>query len=157
MKIIKYLFYLILILSNKEVLLGGDYSIDIFLDYLQEKGYYDLIQAIKGTFGDDIAKDICKQLTKSNDCEIVVRVYMIETSVNQESGPKKFPRRIDTELYEQIFGYFENKYSLTEEMKILIKIILDYYYDLKENMAQDEIIDLIDRSILEWQTLNLNE
>ena len=150
MKIIKYLFYLILILSNKEVLLGGDYSIDIFLDYLQEKGYYDLIQAIKGTFGDDIAKDICKQLTKSNDCEIVVRVYMIETTVNQESGPKKFPRRIDTELYEQIFGYFENKYSLTEEMKILIKIILDYYYDLKENMAQDEIIDLIDRSILEW-------
>ena len=46
MKIIKYLFYLILILSNKEVL-GEDYSIDPILDYLQGKGYYELIQAIK--------------------------------------------------------------------------------------------------------------
>jgi hypothetical protein len=46
MKIIRYLFYLILILSNKAVL-GGDYSIDIFLDYLQGKGYYNLIQKNK--------------------------------------------------------------------------------------------------------------
>ena len=79
------------------------------------------------------------------------------TSGSGGSGPRRVPLRIDTEIYEKIFEYFENKYTLNEDMIKLIKIILDYYYDLKENMAQEEIIDLIDRSILEWQTLNLNE
>ena len=82
---------------------------------------------------------------------------MYMTSGSGGSGPRRVPRRIDTEIYEKIFGYFENKYTLKEDMIKLIKIILDYYYDLKENMAQKEIIDLINRSILEWQTLNLNE
>ena len=43
MKTIRYLFYMILILSNIEVQ-GGDYSIANFLDYLQETGYYDILQ-----------------------------------------------------------------------------------------------------------------
>ena len=82
---------------------------------------------------------------------------MYMTSGSGGSRSRRVPRRIDTEIYEKIFGYFENKYTLNEDMIKLIKTILDYYYDLKENMAQEEIIDLIDRSILEWQTLNLNE
>ena len=38
MKTIRYLFYMILILSNIDVL-KGDYSLESFLDYLIEKGY----------------------------------------------------------------------------------------------------------------------
>ena len=72
MKTIRYLFYMILLLSNVEVK-GGDYSIDTFLDFLQEKGYYDIIQSVKVYFGDDIAIDVCKEFVKSNHCEEVVR------------------------------------------------------------------------------------
>ena len=144
MKIIKYLFYLILILSNKEVL-GGDYSIDPFLDYLQGKGYYELIQAIKNTFGDEIAISVCKELVESNDCETVVRVYMI--SGGGGSGQRRARRRIDPEIYEKIFEYFENKYTLNEDLIKLIETILSYYYDLKENMTQLEIIRLIEKII----------
>ena len=144
MKIIKYLFYLILILSNKEVL-GGDYSISIFLDYLQEKGYYNVIQEIKNTFEENVAIIVCKQLTKSNDCEIVVRVYM--TSEGEGSGAIIGTGGIDTEIYEQIFEYLEKKYKLSEDMIKLIEIILSDYYVLGENMTQVEIIRLIEKII----------
>ena len=76
MKTIRYLFYMMLLLSNIEVQ-GGDYSIDVFLDYLQQKGFYDIIQAVKIYFGDDIAIDVCKELAPTIDCETVVRVGCI--------------------------------------------------------------------------------
>ena len=57
MNTIRYLFYMMLLLSNIEVL-RGSYSIDSLLDYLQEKGFYDLIQSVKIYFGDDVAIDI---------------------------------------------------------------------------------------------------
>ena len=72
---IRYLFCMILLLSNIEVL-RGDYSIDTLLDYLQEKGYYNIIHSVKVLFGDDIAFDVCKELAHSHNCEEVVRVYM---------------------------------------------------------------------------------
>ena len=68
-----FVFFFSLLLTIKT----GDYSIDPFLDYLQEKGYWDIILNIKYTFCDDVAIDICTKLTDSpHDCEIVVRVYM---------------------------------------------------------------------------------
>ena len=36
------------------------YSINQFLEYLQEKEYYDIIQSLKNCYGDDVAIDICE-------------------------------------------------------------------------------------------------
>ena len=147
MKVIRYLLYMMLLMSNIEVL-RGDYSIDSFLDYLQESEYYNLIQAIKNNFGDDVAMDVCKELFKSNDCETVVRVYMTNDSGSGSSTKSKIQRHIDTSIYEEIIEYFENKYTnIIEEMKNLIKLIISYYNSLLENMNKEEIIKFIERII----------
>ena len=151
MKTMRYLFYMILILSNIEVL-KGDYSIDPFLDYLQNTGYYDIIQSIKLYFGEDIAIDVCEELTKSNDCETVVRVYMIDGG----SMGKRVPifKNITnteiteiTEIYQRIFEVLENKYDITEEMRELIEVILSFYENLIKKMSEEEIISFIEKII----------
>ena len=107
---------------------GGDYSIDSFLDYLQETGYYDLIQVIKNTFGDNVAIDVCKELAKNSDCECLVRVYMIKTD---GSGMGKItPGHIHIENNEEILEYFEKKYKINGKMRKLIEVILRFYYIL---------------------------
>ena len=145
MKAIRYLLYMMLLMSNIEII-RGDYSIDTFLDYLQKSEYYNLIQTIKNIFGDDVAIDVCKELVKSNDCETVVKVYMTKES---GTGPRpKIKRHIDASIFEEIIEYFENKYTnIIEEMKNLIEIIISYYNSLLENMNREEIIDFIEKII----------
>ena len=149
MKTIRYLFYMILILSNIEVL-KGDYSIDTFLNYLQETGYYDIIQAIKIYYGDDIAIDICKELAQSNDCETVVRVYMIIEKRDKKKQSKNFNNTEIIEInenYQPIIEYFENEYNINEEMRELIEVILSFYENLIKNMNEEEIIAFIEKLI----------
>ena len=84
-------------------------------------------------------------MVQSNDCETVVKVYMIE-----KDTPKKIKIRepsLDTEIYQQLVEYFENEYNITEEMKKLIDLILSFYDSLIENMNKEEIIDFIERII----------
>ena len=147
----RYLFYMIFILSNIEVL-KGDYSIAPFLDYLQETGYYDIIKSIKLYFGEDIAIDVCEELTKSNDCETVVRFYMNPGG----SKGKRVPifKNITnteiteiTEIYQRIFEILENKYDITEEMRELIEVILSFYENLIKKMSEEEIISFIEKII----------
>ena len=149
MKTIRYLLYMILLLPNIEVL-SGSYSIDSLLDYLEETGYYDLIQALKIYYGDDIAIDICKEFIGNNDCEIVVRVYMPSMpnshSENGENDAKHAPS-VNNLFCEEILEYFENAYNLNKEMRELIKVILSFYYSLIKNMSKEEIINFIKRII----------
>ena len=106
MKAIRYLFYMMLLLSNIEVL-KGDYSIDTFLNYLQEKGYYDLIQAVKTYFGDDVAISVCQELVQSNDCETVVRIYMTNSPPTDGSGPRRSKANNNPEKEEKILNYIK--------------------------------------------------
>ena len=79
-----FVFFFSLLLTIKT----GDYSIDPFLDSLQEKGYWDIILNIKYTFCDEVAIDICTKLTDSpHDCELVVKVYM------PSSPPRRCPAK----------------------------------------------------------------
>ena len=144
MKTLLYLFCIILILSNIEVQ-GGSFSIDDFLDYLQEKGYYDIIQAVKNSFGDDIAIAVCEELVKSNDCEIVVRIYM--TNGGGGGGPNKAKSNVNKKLYEEIIEYLEKIYKIDEKLRELIELILSYYSTLIESLSKEEIINLIKRII----------
>ena len=115
MKTLRYMFYMILILSNTNTeVLRGDYSIDALLDYLQETGYYDIIQSIKIYFGDDVAIDVCKEFVQTNHCETVVRVYMTNKAPTPDidgSGPKYALIHIKPEPYEKIFKAIKEKYE----------------------------------------------
>ena len=53
----------------------ADYSMAPFIDYMQEKGYYDILVQVKFYYGVDIAIDLCKQFVASNDCDPLVRTY----------------------------------------------------------------------------------
>ena len=67
--------------------INNSYSIKVFINFLQEKGWWDIIYNIKITYCDDIAIDVCTTLTESpSDCVEVVRIYM-------DSSPKKCPPR----------------------------------------------------------------
>ena len=54
----------------------SNYSINSFLDYLQETGLYEVIRNVKMLLGDDVAVEFCKEFVKSNDCKTVVIIYM---------------------------------------------------------------------------------
>ena len=54
----------------------GNYSIATLLNYLQEKGLYELLVEVKSYFGNDVSISICKQLVATSDCETLVRVYI---------------------------------------------------------------------------------
>ena len=145
MNIIRYLFYLILIILNKEVLLGGSFSLDEFINFLNAKGYYNLIQTTKKYLEDDAAIRLCIRLTKEKYyCYKVVHDYM---GSKQNDDKCLFEKKIYDEV---IFNYLKNK-IITEKMGKLIDIILCYYNDLKKNMTSEEIVDLIERSIMELE------
>ena len=54
----------------------GDYSINTFINFLQENGIYDLLVEIKYYCGLEISISFCKELYPTNDCETVVKIYM---------------------------------------------------------------------------------
>ena len=146
MKTIRYLFFMMLLLSNTEVL-GGEYSKDTLIDYLQEKGYYNIIHSVKVLFGDDIAFDVCMELVQSDDCEEVVRIYM--TGEIKISIPEP---HIDTQIFKEILDSIENNYNISKEMRELIEVIV--YYSLIGNMNKEEFIDIIERIIRSKRILN---
>ena len=71
MKALAVLLCLLIVLDVK-----SSFSIDDFLNYLQETGYYDIIMKIKYYYNVDIAISFCKEFIKSNDCDLLVRVYI---------------------------------------------------------------------------------
>ena len=72
MKALCILLLSLLIVSDAKT----DYSIDTFIKFLQENGYYDILMQIKLYYGDDIAISLCKNFIKSEHCELLVRVYI---------------------------------------------------------------------------------
>ena len=52
------------------------YSINSFLDYLQETGYYEIIEEINFLYGSDYAITVCKEFTKSVHCKEAILIYM---------------------------------------------------------------------------------
>lgn len=104
MKPLIALLLILAIISN----IKGDYSINTFINYLQEKGLYDLLAEIKYYFGNDVSIDFCKELLKSSHCEIVIKVYIpSKTRKSREGEPeeeKKDIVQIIDEYYEVLIN-----------------------------------------------------
>ena len=67
----------ILLLSLTIVLdVKASYFLEDFLNYIQEKGYYDIIVQLKYYYGNDIAIDFCKQLVQNSNCDLFIRIYI---------------------------------------------------------------------------------
>ena len=128
---------------------NGDYSIGVFIDYLQNEEYYDLFQEIKTAYGGDVAIDICKGFVSSNDCEILVKVYMPSNSPSEYH-----PNPIDSiEIEdEEEKAYLENLINSInksskqkyEKIMTLINIFLRHYDILRKKYeTTSERLDFI--------------
>ena len=84
----KPLFTLLLILATFSSINGG-YSINEFLNYLQETGIYDLLVEIRRYLGIDISISFCKDLFQTNDCETIVKIYMPSGARGDNPGEQK--------------------------------------------------------------------
>ena len=129
MKAISILFFMPFIISFSYV----SYSLDLFLQYLQNEGYYDLLLEIKIIFGDDVAINVCKELVKNNkDCETVIRIYLINP---YENSKRKIIIEIEDEeenaTLEQLINSIKSNLIVNEQeyekFIQLINIILRYY------------------------------
>ena len=101
------------------------------LDYLEKTGYYEVIIEIKSVLGNDIAIDFCKDFVQSQDCEEVVKIYMIPSLAR---GDIKKP-------------ILEPIYLLKIVHQDEIQKILSQFYSLKEIEDKTKRI-LIKRRIL---------
>ena len=66
----------------------SSYSIYTFINNLENNGYSEILCYLKCNFSDDIAIDFCKELIKSNDCEIYIKVYLSCSSHEIKERPK---------------------------------------------------------------------
>ena len=120
MKPLIFLFLILTTISN----IKGDYSIASLLNYLQEKGLYDLLVEIKSYFGTDVSINFCEQLVKNGDCDTIVRVYI---STNN-SRPDGQDREAITKKAKQIIN--ENRMTLIkagytlEEIEEMLEILM---------------------------------
>ena len=83
MKSLIFIFLILTTISN----IKGSFSIGELLNYLQEKGLYELLVEVKLYFGTDISISICKEMVKTYDCEEIVRIYI------SPSGTRPFEDR----------------------------------------------------------------
>ena len=90
----------------------AEYSIDPFINYMQEKGLYDIITQLKHYYGNDVAIDVCKEFVPNNDCEVLVRVYIPNATRAPNEGIKTLESIIfnpdNYDIYSQDWAYYHN-------------------------------------------------
>ena len=96
---------------------NNNYSIEYFLDYLQNSGYYEVILGIKLSFGNDYAICFCKTyVTMTLHCEEVVVIYMTPiTAIPEEKETEDKPPSNNTLQHEidkidEMMNYIKQKY-----------------------------------------------
>ena len=119
MKVFLFIFLLFIIFNQS-------FSINNFLDYLKNTGYYETIEYIKLIFGDDVAIEVCRELLQTNDCEVVVKVYMLpwtspsRAPIRREEGTNKLTQILFQEENLKILTQF---YTKREIMDLAIRVI----------------------------------
>ena len=154
MRVLRTFLFALLFISFSNI--KGGYSIDYALNYLQENGYYDIIQQIKIYLGDDVAIEVCKQFIATYDCDTIVRVYM---DSHFGGGPNHMPEmppnnpinengQIEIEASEQFKMEILKLYKKADRRhKILIVIIVQNYDTLIKTKDEKEILIMIRKMI----------
>ena len=154
MKVLRTFLFALLFISFSNI--KGGYSIDYVLDYLQENGYYDIIQQIKIYLGDDVAIEVCKQFIATYDCDIIVRVYM-DSHIG--GGPNHMPEmppnnpinengQIEIKASEKFKLEVLKLYKKANKgQKVLIVIFVQNYDTLIKTKDENEILIMIKKMI----------
>lgn len=127
MKFIILLFALLIVTKER----AEDYTINTFIVYLQEQGYYDIIKEIKCHYGADVAINFCLELVSSPHCEEVVRVYIPICYYYSPAAPPPSP---DFETIREITKEYRN--INMEKLERLVKKC-----EFKEEMKYKKIND----------------
>ena len=134
MKVLLFLFIPFIIVNSL-----SEYSINPFITYLEEYGFFEIIENVKKIYGSDCAIDVCKYFTNNTikDCEDAVTIYMEATALARE--------RID---------FFESEEETEEETKRETKSetktekkteIKFEYNDLLNFLLQDENLKVLSK------------
>ena len=141
MKILEFLLFIIFILSNVGAK-GSSYSIDTFLDYLQEKQYYEIILQVKLRFGDDVAISVCISFIANNQCEDVVRIYMPTQGKNRGNIMVPMEEDLSVEC-----RFILSRFFIPPAKRPVVICVLYHYDTLTKSMNENEIIELIEKII----------
>ena len=116
----------------------NNYSIKVFLDYLQHTGYYEVIEDIKIFAGIDVAIDFCLNFIQSKDCEKVIKVYMRSDShgIKDDTNPIELISLVHQDKNQKVLLKFFTK----EEIELRIKKIL-----LKKGISAKKIEEYKDK------------
>ena len=141
------LFLMIILTFFKSYKAEEDYPIEIFLNLIQNTEIYNIINAIKCIFGDDIAISFCLEAEDNNkSCELLVSVYM------------ECPKINNMNLDQLIELIFENKDS-KKILDILYQLLLKYEKKIPEkdlNKYLQNAIEKISISIKEQKIKSIN-
>ena len=74
------------------------YSINTFLNHIQETGLYDVLVEVKRKLSDDISISFCIELEHTNLCVEVVRVYMQRNFVSRLLTEKRTVSRKEIKM-----------------------------------------------------------
>ena len=155
MKSLKVLLFSLLIIFS-----GQSFSMSEFINFLQESGYYYIIEAVKIYLGDDFAIKVCVCLVKNkNNCEELVKVYINDYTTTPNSDNSKGPKRIGINLENVLnatlaqinaSNYFKNLIreifqKVDNGLKKLIIILLQNYQILQNKKREKDIIEFIMR------------
>ena len=125
MKVLRFLLFILLIIFSFQ----GDYSINDMIKYLRSSGYYDLLLAIKNSFGRDTAINCCKECANSykSRCPEAVNNYIINPNNGngiQSVSSAEVSGTIYSKTLNEIkrdFNNLLNNINATENFKNLIK------------------------------------
>ena len=134
MKYTIILFLTLLIVTKED---ENPYTINTFLKYLQETGYYDAINGVKCQITTDVAIEVCELLTDSAHCEEVVRIFM---NCNKSVRPKTSP---DAILISILNSY---KIPLDKFKRLIIKLRLKHIINESEIKPQNKEEKIIERN-----------
>ena len=85
MKLFTFLIILSFIVINANEAFN---SLISFLNYIEDRGFYDFFSEVKKLLGEDICISFCLDIFGSNLCDEVIRVYIPSSS----SGKGDFPQ-----------------------------------------------------------------
>ena len=120
-----FLFLLIglLIINNVQ----GDYSINTFLNYLHETGYFEILVQVKFHFGPDVSIYVCLEFVNSNFCEEVIRVYIPNSHLRALEEDNLVEKQLEKrQLAESQYLNIEELYPFLYQDRYL-KILLKFY------------------------------
>ena len=113
-------------------------SINFFLNYILETGYYDVFESIKKVFGSDVAIDFCKEFLQTNDCEEAINVYM-----SNKDKAKRAPSYTSFYIKIEENSKIKNEELISQEFdKAEVKIV-DTKIGLIELLYKDENIKVL--------------